>query len=175
MRDKIQLFVQLDQLQGAGVPLLEALTSARDSANNRAMKDIMTEVYRAVTDGISLSEALSRHPEVFTNLFVTLVAAGEETGDLGGAFKQLIKYMSWMDEMQTKVKKATMQPKIAGCAIVIMMFIMLKVVVPQVIGFITNLDQELPFYTKALIATSRSIPNLLDGDFNSANWCVYAD
>ena len=107
----------------------------------------MTEVYRAVTDGISLSEARVASPEVFTNLFVMLVAPVKKPR-FRRCIPQLIKYMSWMDEMQTKVKKATMQPKIAGCAIVIMMFIMLKVVVPQVIGFITNLDQELPFYTK---------------------------
>lgn len=154
MRDLIQLFVQLEQLQGAGVPLLDALEDVRDCSDNRALTDIMTEVHRAVTDGLPLSDAMKRHPKVFTNLTTSLIAAGEETGDITSVYKQLVKYMTWVDDMQRKIKKATAQPKIAGAAVVLLMVVMLGHVVPQITTFIISLDQELPFYTKALIATS---------------------
>ena len=154
LRDLIQLFVQLEQLQSAGVPLLDALEDIRDTADNPTMRDIMSEIHRDVTDGTSLSEAMNRHPKVFINLYTSLVAAGEETGDLTSVYKQLIRYLSWVDSMQSKIKKATLQPKIAAGAVALMMVIMLGHVVPQIVGFIKNLDQELPFYTIWLMATS---------------------
>jgi type IV pilus assembly protein PilC len=83
-----------------------------------------------------------------------LISAGEETGDLPSVFRQLIKYLSWVDDLQSKIKKATTQPKIAGLAVVVMLVVMLGYVVPQIVGFIESLDQELPFYTIALMATS---------------------
>lgn len=154
LRDLIQFFVQLEQLQGAGVALLDALEDVRDSSENPTLRDVVSEVYRDVRDGVSFSEAMSRHPSVFANLHISLIAAGEETGDLTSVYKQLVIYLDWTDVMQAKIRKATAQPKIAGAAVVLMMVIMLGYVVPQIVGFIANLDQELPFYTKALMATS---------------------
>lgn len=154
LRDLIQIFVQLEQLQSAGVPLLDALQDIRDTADNPTMRDIMSEINRDVTDGTSLSEAMKRHPKVFTNLYTSLVNAGEETGDLTSVYKQLVRYLSWVDAMQGKIKKATLQPKIAAGAVVLMLVVMLGHVVPQIVGFIENLDQELPFYTVWLMATS---------------------
>lgn len=154
LRDLIQLFVQLEQLQSAGVPMLEALRDVRDTADNPSMRDTMSEVQRDVTDGLSLSESMSRHPSIFVNLYTSLISAGEQTGDLESVYKQLIKYLTWVDMMQSKIKKATLQPKIAAGAVVLMMVIMLGHVVPQIVGFLAELDQELPFYTKALMSTS---------------------
>jgi type IV pilus assembly protein PilC len=154
LRDLIQIFVQLEQLQSAGVPLLDALQDIRDTADNPTMRDIMSEIHRDVTDGTSLSEAMNRHPKVFSNLYTSLVHAGEETGDLTSVYKQLVRYLSWVDAMQSKIKKATLQPKIAAGAVGIMLVVMLGHVVPQIAHFIENLDQKLPPYTVLLIATS---------------------
>ncbi len=154
LRDLIQLFVQLYQLQGAGVALLDALEDVRETTESSSLRDIISEIYRDVRDGVSLSEAMSRHPSVFNNLYVSLIAAGEETGDLTAVYKQLVVYLEWMETMQTKIRKATSQPKIAAAAVVVMAVVMLGYVVPQIVGFIANLDQELPIYTKALMATS---------------------
>ncbi len=159
LRDLIQLFVQMEQLQSAGVPLLDTLQDVRDTADNTALRDIVSEVRRDVTDGVSLSEAMDRHPKVFTKLYTSLINAGERTGDLTSVYKQLVSYLTWVDMMQTKVRKATMQPKIAAGAVVLMLVVMLGHVVPQIVGFIANLDQELPFYTKALMATSDFFQN----------------
>jgi type IV pilus assembly protein PilC len=154
LRDLIQFFIQLDQLQSAGVALLDSLEDVRDTSDNATLRDVISEVYRDVRDGVSLSEAMSRHPSVFNNLHISLIAAGEETGDLTAVYRQLIRYLEWTDVMRTKIKRATAQPKIAGGAVVLMAVVMLGYVVPQIVGFIANLDQELPWYTKALMATS---------------------
>lgn len=154
LRDLIQFFIQLHQLQGAGVALLDALEDIRDTAENETLRDVISEIYRDVRDGVSFSEAMGKHPRVFQPLHTSLIAAGEETGDLTAVYAQLITYLDWTDSMQTKIRKATSQPKVAAGAVVLMMVVMMGFVVPQIVGFISGLDQELPFYTKALIATS---------------------
>jgi len=154
LRDLIQLFIQLEQLQGAGVPLLDSLADIRDSADNNRLRDIMTDIHRAVSDGSSFSEAMALHPKVFTGLYTSLVQAGEETGDMVSSYRQLIKYLKWVDEMQSKVRKATRYPLIVTFVVLVTISVMMGFVVPQIVGFLDNLDQELPVYTTALIATA---------------------
>lgn len=154
IRDLIQLFVHLEQMQDAGVALLEALSDIRDTTEQPYLRDIMSEIHRDVSEGSSLSEAVAKHPKVFTNLYISLISAGEETGDLTGAYRQLVKYLKWVDQMQAKVRKATRYPIIVTGVVIVTISIMMWVVVPQIVSFIRNIGQELPFYTTALMATS---------------------
>ncbi len=154
IRDLIQLFVHLEQMQSAGVPMLDALADIRDTTDNDALRDIMSEIYREVSEGSSLSEAMARHPKVFTNLYISLLAAGEETGDMSSAYLQLVKYLKWVDMMQSKVRKATRYPIILVVVVIATIVIMMGFVVPQIVDFIRNIDQELPWYTEWLIKTS---------------------
>ncbi len=161
VRDLIQLFLHMEQMQSAGVPLLDALGDIRDTTENDQLRDIMNECHRDVSEGSSLSESIAQHPKVFTNLYISLIAAGEETGDLTSSYLQLIKYLKWVDKMQAKVRKATRYPMILIGVVILTIVVMMGFVVPQIVGFIKNLDQELPIYTTALMATS---------DFFKAYW-----
>ena len=154
VRDLIQLFLHLDQMQGAGVPLLECLADIRDTTDHDQLRDMMTDIHRDVSEGSSLSEAMARHPRVFSNLYVSLIAAGEETGKMPAAYQQLVKFLKWIDRMQAKVRKATRYPMILVAVVILTIVVMMGYVVPQIVGFIKNLDQELPIYTTALMATS---------------------
>lgn len=154
IRELIQLFVHMEQMQSAGVPLLDALADIRDTTDNNRLRDIISEIYRDVSDGSSLSEALAKHPKIFNNLYISLIKAGEDTGDLTASYRQLVKYLKWVDEMQSKIRKATRYPIIVCCVVLLTIVVMMGHVVPQIVGFIENLDQELPFYTTALMATS---------------------
>jgi type IV pilus assembly protein PilC len=158
-RDLIQLFTHLEQLQSAGVPMLDSLADIRDTTENGRLKDIMTEVYREVSEGTSLSEAFQTHPKVFGNLYISLVKAGEETGDLPFTFRELLKYLYWIDDMQSKIKKATRYPTILLIAVIVTITVMMGYVVPQIVDFIKNMDQELPWYTTSLMATSEFFRN----------------
>lgn len=158
-RDKIQLFVHLEQLQKAGVPLLDGLADIRDTTDSPKLRDIMTELHREVSEGASLSEAMERHPAVFPPIFVSLIAAGEETGNLMNSFSQVVHHLKWTDAMNTKVKKATRYPKILIGVVVIVIGIMMTQVVPQVTEFLGEIGQELPPVTLALIATSKFFVN----------------
>lgn len=161
VRDLIQLFIHLEQMDVAGVPLLDALADIRDTTDNTALRDAMSEIYRDVSEGSKLSEAMGKHPRIFTNLYVSLVAAGEETGRMSASYQQLIKYLKWLDAMQARVRKATRYPTILLIVVLGAVTIMMGFVVPQIVEFIRNMEFDLPFATTSLIATS---------DFFQAYW-----
>jgi type IV pilus assembly protein PilC len=156
-RDLIQMFVHLEQLQKAGVPLLDALSDIRDTAESTRLRDIMGDVYSEVSAGSSLSNGLAKHPMIFQPIFISLLNAGEETGNLTQAFGQVIRHLKWSDEMAAKIKKATRYPKILIVVVVGVVGLMMGYVVPEVVGFLKNIDQALPPITKALISTSEFV------------------
>ena len=154
LRDMVQMFVHLEQLQKAGVPLLDSLSDVRDTTESTRLRDVMSDIYNEVSEGSSLSTAVSKHPSIFEPIFVSLIGAGEETGNLTHSFEQLIKHLKWTDAMNSKVKKATRYPKILVVVVVGVIWLMMSYVVPQVVGFLKEMGQTLPPVTTALIATS---------------------
>jgi len=70
IRELIQFFMNLQQMQGAGIPLLDSLADLRDTADKDVFRDVLTELYRDVSEGSSLSEGMSKHPRVFGNLLI---------------------------------------------------------------------------------------------------------
>ncbi len=159
LRDLVQLFLHLEQLQKAGVPLLDSLSDVRDTTESTRLRDVMTDVYNEVSEGSSFSNALSKHPNIFEPIFVSLINAGEETGNLTNSFEQLIKHLKWSDAMNTKVKKATRYPKILIVVVVGVIYVMMAYVVPEVTAFLKEIGQELPGMTRALMATSDFMVN----------------
>lgn len=161
IRDLIQLFIHMEQMQSAGVPLLDALGDIRDTTENDRMRDIMSEIHRDVSDGFSLSEAMAKHPKVFGNIYISLIKAGEDTGDLTASYKQLEKYLKWVDEMQSKIRKATTYPIIVTAVVLLVIVVMMGYVVPEIVGFLSSMDIALPIQTIALIKTSDFFANPL--------------
>ncbi len=153
-RDLIQLCVHLEQLQRAGVPLLDGLADVRDSADGGRLRDLAAQIHRDVSDGHPLSAALGRHPKVFGNVFTALIAAGEETGKLADSFHELVRHLKWAAAMAAKVRKATRYPAVVACVVTGVTIFMLAAVVPQVVEFLAANNRELPIWTVALIATS---------------------
>ena len=156
-RDLLQLFVQLEQMQNAGIPLLDALSDARDTADNPTLRDVMSEIHRNVSEGASLSDAMKNHPKIFSSLYTSLIAAGEESGNMVTAYRQLIEYLRWVDAMRSRIRKATAYPAVLLVVIIAVIVFMMGYVVPMITGFIRNIDQEIPFYTQALINTSNFV------------------
>lgn len=153
-RDMIQLFVHLEQLQRSGVPLLDALSDLRDSVEAPKLRDVMSEIHREVSEGKPLSEAMESHPQLFDEVTISITASGEETGNLADSFAQLIVFMKWSDEMKRRVKKALAYPIFTLLVFIIVLAVLMLFTVPQIVGFLKYVDQELPFATVALIATS---------------------
>ena len=148
----IQLCVQLEQMLRAGIPLREALRELRDNAPSSRLQDILSEIYRDVGEGKSLSEAFGRHPRVFGTVFVTLLEAGEQTGRLEEALGRLNTHLGWSEEMVSRTKKAVRYPAFMGLMVIGVTSFMMAFVVPQVVAFLQSNGKELPAMTVALIA-----------------------
>ena len=156
-RDLIQMSVHLEQLQRAGVPLIESLSEVRDSTDSPRLRDAISQITREVNDGASLSAAFGAHPKIFGFIFQSLVAAGEQTGQMAEAFTQLVAHLKWTDDMTVKVKKATRYPAILGVVVTGTVMFMMSFVVPQITTLLQANGVELPFMTVALINTSNAI------------------
>lgn len=156
-KELITLFITLEQFERAGVPLLDSLKDLASFSENPKMKSMMQNIYEWVKSGELLSAALSKFPEVFDEVSVNLVAMGEKTGNLDVAFKNIYENLKWNMEMKRKTIKAIKSPILSLSLLVIVAVILLKVVVPKVLGFILEQDITIPSYTTALINTSEFI------------------
>lgn len=152
--DLTELCIHLEQMNSAGVPLLESLAEARDSIGSPRMRDVLTEVHRDVNQGVPLSQAFGAHPKAFDLVFTSLIEAGEATGNLSDSFRELVRHLKWTDEMNARIKKATRYPILLGTAVVIATVVMMTFVVPQVVEMLKVIGTELPPSTRALIAVS---------------------
>lgn len=158
-KELITLFITLEQFERAGVPLLDSLKDLTTFSENGRMKSIMQNIYEWVKNGDMLSVAMSKFPEVFDEVSISLVAMGEKTGNLDVAFKNIYENLKWNMEMKRKTVKAVKSPIFSLLLLIVVAVILLKVVVPKVLSFILEQDIEIPSYTTALINTSNFIQN----------------
>lgn len=158
-KELILFCIQLEQLEKAGVPLLDALNDMRDTAETTQMKNLLADICESIKNGAVLSKSLANHPKVFNDVFCGLIATGEKTGQLSIIFSHLANHLRWISEIKGKIKKASYYPiflLLIMCAIVALMMLF---VVPKLSVFLTSQNFELPFSTKALIATSEFFQN----------------
>lgn len=163
LQDLIIFCLHFEQLDRAGVPVLDSIADVRDAAENPRMRDIMTGVYEAVKNGALFSEALAQYPAVFDEVFIGLVSTGEKTGDLSESFTHLAEHMKWTNDIQRKVKAAIRYPIGLFILLMIVISVLMIFVVPKLINFIVDQGFSIPPHTAALIWTS---------NFFAAYWYV---
>jgi len=149
----------LEQLSRAGVPLLESLGDLRDTVQNQRFREVISSLIEDIEGGKTLSQALATFPGIFSRIFVSLVAAGEEGGMLADVLKRLTESLKWQDELAAHTKKIIMYPAFVGIVILGVVVFMMVYLVPQLISFIQNMGEEVPMHTRALIVVSDTIIN----------------
>lgn len=153
-QDLINFCFHLEQLSKAGVPLLEGLSDLRDSIEQPSFKQTVAGVIEQIEGGSRFSDAVASYPDVFSPIFVSLIRAGEETGQLAEVFKNLTDTLKWQDELAAQTKKLLMYPAFVGVIISGVVFFLMIYLVPQLLGFIKNMGGELPLHTRILIVVS---------------------
>lgn len=153
-KDLITFFIHLEQLEKAGVPLLDSLSDLKEYSENQKIKDVSADIYESVKSGKLMSEAMERHPKIFDEVMISLVRMSEKTGGLQIAFKNIYENIKWSAEIKRKTMKAIRYPIFSLFVMLLVAAIMLKVVVPKVTGFIIDQGIAVPGYTTALISTS---------------------
>lgn len=155
--EMVQFCFYLEQLVKSGVPLIEGLTDLRDSVENKGLRQVVGIVIQEVESGTTLSNALKKYPKYFDDVFVALIAAGEESGELARVLKALGDTIAWTAEMVKKTRKVFMGPIAALGVMLGAAWFLLVYVVPKLTRVMEGLGQELPPATVALIATSNFI------------------
>ena len=153
-QDLINFCFYMEQLSGAGVPLLEGLADLRDSIEHPRFREIVADLIENIEGGLQMSQAMMRHPDTFDQTFVSLIGAGEQSGKLPEIFRSLTETLKWQDELAAQTKKLLMYPAFVGTIVLGVTFFLMIYLVPQLTGFIKNMGEELPFHTKALIFIS---------------------
>jgi len=153
-RDLITMFVHLEQLERAGVSIVDSIGDLKDTADSTAIKNLMQEIHESIKNGNLFSESLLKRPDVFNPIHIGLIKMGEKTGNLANSFSSILEDLKWSMDIKRKAKKATIGPTFGICTMFIVLGIMTAVVVPKVTGFITSQGLELPAMTTALIAFS---------------------
>jgi type IV pilus assembly protein PilC len=154
-REVIDFFFQLEMLVRAGVPLMASLGDLRDEAGSPSTRDLCSGLFEKIEAGATFGEAVATYPGVFSTTNVSLIRAGEVSGQLPDVLKEIVRALKWQDEMASTTKKLLMYPGFVLVVIGGVVFFLMIYLVPQLVGFLTNMGQELPFQTRLLIGLSR--------------------
>ena len=145
---------QLYSLTKAGVPLLRAVRGLGQSASHPLMRETLDAVVVELTNGKSLSASMKEHPRVFSELFVSMISVGENTGRLDETLLQLAQYFEQEMETRRRIKSAMRYPTFVLIAITLAMSVLNIKVIPQFASMFSRFGVELPLPTRILIATS---------------------
>ncbi len=157
--DLITFFFNLEQLVRAGVPLLECLSDLRDSMEEATFREIIASLVESIENGKKLSQAMAEHPNAFDKITVSLTKAGEDSGRLVDVFKHLTESLKWQDEMASQTRNMMIYPAFVGTVVLAITFFLMIYLVPQLVGFIKGMGQDIPIQTRMLLATSAFFVN----------------
>ena len=158
-REVVVLSRQMATLFQAQVSALRVFQLLGQESENEILKKNLIEITDDIQGGMSLSNALGKHPETFSDFYVNMVRAGEESGNLSNTFNYLADYLDRTYELISKTKNALIYPIFVIVVFCIVMILMLVVVIPKLSAIILETGKELPIYTKVVIAMSNFLIN----------------
>ena len=155
----INFCFHLEQLSRAGVALLEGLTDLRDSIEHPRFREVIAGLIENIEGGQTLSQAMNTHPDVFSQVFVNLIQAGEASGQLPEVLVSLTDSLKWEDELASHTKKLLMYPAFVATIVLAATFFLMIYMVPQLKMFVKNMGQSLPVHTQLLFFLSDLLVN----------------
>ncbi|WP_037287301.1 type II secretion system F family protein [Saccharibacillus sacchari] len=148
---------QFATLIRAGITIVDATTILAGQTESKALKGALIQVASSLLKGIPFSQAVQEHKRIFPSLFVSMVRAGEETGDLEGTLDRLAVFFEKQHSTREKVKSALTYPATVAVLAIVSTVYLLWAIVPQFITMFDSFDAELPAITVAVLALSNSI------------------
>ncbi len=150
---------QLVTLLKAGVPLLGCLEAMVEQSTNEDMKDVIQGIYVDIESGLSFSDALQNNPDVFSELYICSIRAGEIGGALDNVMNRLSVLMEKDAEIRARIKAATRYPIIVVVSLVLAFVALMLLVVPNFIELFSQFNLELPIATRLLIGMYNGLTN----------------
>lgn len=145
---------QLATMVSSGLVLSDSIDILEEQANNKTLKKVLGEVSQDIKGGLTLAQALGKHPNIFPHLYVNLIKAGEASGKLDQVLLQMADGLEKDREFQAKIKGAMIYPIVVLSMMVVVIIIMMIFVIPKLTSLYSQSTIELPLPTKILITTS---------------------
>ncbi len=163
-KDIIEFANNLSVMLRSGLPLITSIADIAESVENRKFRSKLLDIRSSIELGSSFSIALSQQQDIFPEIFINLIAVGEETGRLDESLTDIAIHMQRMEELKSAIIRALMYPVFALVGTTGALLFWLIYVLPKICGLFTSMDITLPPLTQALISAS---------DFSSKNWYIF--
>lgn len=154
MKEKVVFMRQMATMVGAGLPLSRSLEIMTQQAENPQFRRVLVNVLDSVQSGKTLADSFRQEEEVFDNITINLIGAGEESGNLEIILEKLATELEEKDALAGKIKSAMIYPAIILVIIVVVILLMMFVLVPAMADIYKDFDAELPFITRLLMSMS---------------------
>ncbi len=158
-KDVVILSRQVATLFEAQVSALRIFRLLASEVDNKYLADVLTEVADDIQGGSPISKAMAKHEKVFSTFYVNMVRSGEESGKLSQTFMYLADYLDRTYEVMSKAQNALIYPAFVVVTFVAVMGLMLTMVIPRISQILLESGQEIPLYTKIVIALSEFLVN----------------
>ncbi|HSC94846.1 MAG TPA: type II secretion system F family protein [Burkholderiales bacterium] len=153
-QDLINFCFDMEQMARSGIPILDGLRDMRESMDNPRFRDVLTAMTEDMEGGKVLSQCMANHPGVFDNVFVSLIRAGEQSGQLPEVFRSLADNLRWLDELISQTRRLLILPLITLVVVLGVLVALLIFLVPQIAQLFKTMNLALPTQTRMLIAVS---------------------
>jgi type IV pilus assembly protein PilC len=154
MRQLVITTRQLATLFESQVSALKVFALLSESTENEILQEALAAISEEIKAGTTITQAMQKHPNVFSDFYVGMVRAGNESGTLSDTFVYLADYLERQYELTSKTKNALIYPAFVMVTFIGVMILMLTLVIPQLGSIILESGQEVPVYTKIVIAMS---------------------
>lgn len=154
LKDLVIFCRQFAALVNAGVAMMRSLNILALQTENPKLAKVLKQIKTDIEQGISLSEAFAKYPDIFDRLFISMIKAGETGGVLDEALNRIALFMENRAKLSAKIKSAMTYPAVVSVFAVIIFFVMLTVILPKFSEIFSRLGSELPAYTQFLINMS---------------------
>ncbi len=145
---------QLATLLGAGFPLVSALYTLVPQTRSHSFKRILSQIKDSIEEGSSFASALSQYPDVFSDIYINMVRSGESSGTLELVLERLADISERQQALTNRIRSALAYPVLMFFIGVIVLFVLLTYIVPQITSIFVDMGQKLPGPTRFLIALS---------------------
>ena len=159
--DKIIMARNLGQMIDAGLPITRGLSIMERQAKAGKLKDLLKSLNESIAKGNTLSDSMKNYPKVFSALFISMVRAGEESGNLASALRTVADQMEKTFQLNRKIRGAMMYPAVIMCLMVVIGVLMMVYMVPTLTSTFSGLGVQLPFATRLIIAVSHFLQSYL--------------
>lgn len=159
-KDLVIFSRQLATLVNSGVPIVQSLSILYDQIESPAFKAVVGKCREDIESGITIADAMERHPQAFTTLYVSMVRAGEVGGILDVILERLSEYLEDAAKLQGQIKSAMAYPAVIMLAAFGVTGFVLIFVVPRFESMFAGFNRELPLPTKIVVSLSRGLTKL---------------